>query len=171
MLCLQRAFFCPVPGSSSRSRRQDGGTPARPRCASRAQGSPGGRAARLCGDTMQSSEGFSRISAVMCLTISIYCLPIATLMFALIISSCTRNATRTGSSKETCPSELLFATLQFAGVQLRDMSSKDEPSHTPHPDHKGQEFLSSTTRRGRRKKSLDGNNCLFCNKTKVQIRT
>lgn len=119
-----------MPGSSSCRRRQRGDAGPAPQhipCPGLARRS----AARPRGDTMQPSEELSQISAVLCLGTSIYRLPIAMLIFALIISSCPSSTARPGSSKDTCPSELLLATLQFAGVQLHDMSSKDVSQTVP----------------------------------------
>lgn len=159
-------MLCPVPGSSSRRRRRGGGRLPSPA----AHPVPRRSAARPRGGTVQPSEERSRISAVLCLGTSIYCLPIAMLIFALILSSCPSSAARTGSCKDTCPSELLLAALQFAGVQLHDVSSKDEPNRTTYPDHKGQEFLPSTTRRGRKKISTTrdgpGGHCTLADQSK-----
>lgn len=66
-----------------------------------------------------SDNRSSQISAVTYLSIPVYCLPISSInTLALLISSCTRNMTHTGSSGEICPIEFSSSAFHISRACL-----------------------------------------------------
>lgn len=123
MLCLKHIISC-IPYLEAAANvfpsATAGGIKGRNTCpaegaggASLAQGLPlpGDRRCDFTVTETHSDNRSSRISAVLYLSISVYCLPISNInTLALIMSSCTRNVTHTGSSKEICPIEFSSST-------------------------------------------------------------